>query len=164
MYRLLKTAHVLGFALFLGSIFGHIVAGVVGGDVGFSRLPRGAQNDHGGDGGLDLPGPRARHRERPRSRGDDGEAPRLALRTRDARRAGGAALGLRRRSCRAGGLVAATSGDFEAARAAIMREHVFGSLSVAITLAIVALGVYKPALTFIATQRESGGDPGMRDC
>jgi hypothetical protein len=31
MYRLLKFIHILGLTLFLGSIFGHIVAGVLGG-------------------------------------------------------------------------------------------------------------------------------------
>ncbi len=154
MYRLLKTAHVLGFALFLGSIFGHIVAGVVGGDVGSPDFLVARKTITAATEALTFPG--------------------LGLAI--ASGLGLAAMTAKRRAwlyvhatlavlaallsafvvAPAGraALVAATSGDFEAARAAIMREHVFGSLSVAITLAIVALGVYKPALTFIATRRE----------
>ena len=35
-YRVLKVAHLLGLALFLGSIFGHIVSSVLGGPAGGS--------------------------------------------------------------------------------------------------------------------------------
>jgi hypothetical protein len=34
MYRVLKFLHILGLTLFLGSIFGHIVASVLGGEPG----------------------------------------------------------------------------------------------------------------------------------
>src|SRR5580658_201652 len=34
MYRTLKVLHLLGLALFLGSVFSHVVAGVLGGPPG----------------------------------------------------------------------------------------------------------------------------------
>jgi len=33
-YKILKILHLIGLTLFLGSVFGHIASGIVGGDVG----------------------------------------------------------------------------------------------------------------------------------
>jgi hypothetical protein len=56
MYRLLKILHLLGLTLFLGSIFGHIVASVLGGEGGSPAFLFARQHVSAATWALTMPG------------------------------------------------------------------------------------------------------------
>ena len=155
MQRLLKFAHLIGLALFFGSVLSHIVEAIAGGDPGGAGFLDARRTIELATRALTLPG--------------------LALTM--ASGLGLAALSPVRRAwmgAHAGlailvallaiivivpagrealsGAEALAGGRSvpDATQAALMTEHIAGSLSIALTLAIIALGVYKPRIGWIS--------------
>lgn len=152
MYKLLKIFHLLGLTLFLGSIFGHIVASAGAGEIGGAAFSAARQAIAAATEALTLPGLG------------------LAL----ASGLGLAALAPERRRwmfVHAGlaatvALVAVvvvipagqrtlSAATFAEVRAAVTTETVAGALNVALTFAILALGVVKPRLGDRARRRDT---------
>jgi hypothetical protein len=149
MHRTLKIAHILGLTLFLGSVFGHIVAGATGGPPGAPGFLQAREEIATATRLLTLPGLALAM--------STGLA--MALRTPSL---------LRQRWLRLhaalGALVVASSlllaapagrQALEMAQAGetadriartLLTEHVAGALNIALALAILALGVIRPAL------------------
>jgi len=151
MHRLLRTAHFIGLALFFGSALSHIVEAIAGGDPGGAGFLGARQTIELATRVLTLPG--------------------LALtiasglglaalsRSRRAWMVAHGGLGLlvailafavlvpAGREALAGAEALALGQSLPvSAGAALMTERIAGAFSIALTLAIIALGVYKPRI------------------
>lgn len=160
MSRVLKVVHILALTLFLGSIFSHIVAGVVGGAVGGPGFLAARTQIEAATRLLTLPGlglailsgvglallaPR-----RPAWMAIHAD---LAVAIAILAMAVIAPAG--RAALSGAQAVAQGHGDLEALRSALMTEHIAGAANILLTVAVVVLGVYRPAMSIFAKRRRA---------
>lgn len=147
MYRSLKCLHLLGLSLFLGSIFGHIVTGATAGEAGFlaARTEIDAATRV-----LTMPGLGVAIVSgiglmllSPARRAWMGVH--AALAAAIAILAAAIIVPEGRAVLSGAAALAQGQGDSERVHAALMTEHIAGALNIALTLVVLALGVYKPA-------------------
>lgn len=152
MYKLIKILHLLGLTLFLGSIFGHIVESGLGGEIGSAGFLAAREAISAATRALTLPGlglaiatglalALMSKVKRGWMAAHGGLALAVAVITAvfvvpAGNRAESAAEAIAR-----GEAVPADAG------AALVIERAAGTVSVILTIAIVSLGVIKPALT-----------------
>ncbi|MBN8873867.1 MAG: DUF2269 family protein [Rhodospirillales bacterium] len=151
MYRFLKTLHLLGLTLFLGSVFGHIVASRVGGAIGDAAFLTARADIEASTSLLTLPGLGLALLSgialiwlAPARRAwmglHAGLATVIALLTLLVIAPAG------RRVLSATTALAQGQGTIDAVHAALTTEHLAGAVNVVLALAVLALGVCKPAL------------------
>jgi hypothetical protein len=150
MYRFCKYLHLIGLTLFLGSIFGHIVAGALAGAPGDSAFLAARAQIVAATRLLTLPGLGLLIAS--------GAVMLISARTSPLQigwlgaHVAGAALILVNTAAfvvpaGARALALAKAGEYgEALTRAILAEDGFGAANVALALALIALGLYKPAL------------------
>jgi len=162
MYKILKILHLLGLVLFLGSVFGHIVAGSLGGAIGSAEFLFARRTISEATWVLTLPGLALSllsglglvflsPARRPWMAAHAGVALAIAL---------VAAIwivpagheALNGASASAETVIGGKPADI---RAALMRENIAGAVNILLTLAIVALGVVKPTGTWRVRRAES---------
>lgn len=151
MYRLLKTAHLIGLALFFGSVLSHIVEASAGGDPGGAGFLDARRTIELATRVLTLPGLAltiasglglaAHTSSRP-----TWMAAHAGLALLVAILAVAVIAPVGREALSGAQALALGQGVYETTHAALMTERVAGSLSIALTLAIIALGVYKPRI------------------
>ena len=151
MYRFLKSLHLLGLTLFLGSIFGHIVAGTVGGAAGGAGFLAARAQIDAATHALTLPGLSVAILSgiglafrSPARRAWMGVH--AALAATIAILAAVVIMPAGRAALAGAAALAQGQGDIERVRAALMTEHVAGAINIVLTLVVLALGVYQPAL------------------
>jgi hypothetical protein len=147
MYRIFKTIHLLGLTLFLGSVFGHIVAGQTVGAQG-ANLVAARTEIVAATRLLTMPGlglaiasglammfcARLSPLKNPWL------AAHIVLATVVVVTAVAVVVPAGREA-----LALVSAGDFGASfNAALLREHAFGAFNVVLTLLLVILGVFKP--------------------
>ena len=155
MYRLLKTLHLIGLALFLGSVLGHVVAGVAGGAPGTASFLYAREQIALATQFLTLPGLALAVVSGVGLAAFSRMSP-LRLRWLAAKIAltfaimANSALVLAPAGARAlAGAVALSHGDAGATAdvlGGLRAEHVAGAANIFLILAVVLLGVFKPRL------------------
>jgi hypothetical protein len=155
MYRLLKSVHLLGLTLFLGSIFSHIVAGAAGGVIGGVGFLAARAEIDAATRALTLPGLIIAILSgiglallSPARRAWMGVH--AALAAAIALLAAAVIVPAGRAAFSGTAALAQGQGNVDHVRAALMTEHVAGAVNILLTLAVLALGVYKPALRLFA--------------
>jgi hypothetical protein len=148
MYRIFKTLHLLGLTLFLGSVFGHIVAGQAVGAQGGPYLVAARTEIVAATRFLTMPGLALAMASGLAmlffARLSPLKTPWLAAHIALAAVVVVTAVAVVVPAGREA-LSLVLAGDFGAGlNAALNREHGFGAVNVALTLALIILGVFKP--------------------
>lgn len=162
MYRAVKILHLLAFAVFLGSVFSHIIAGIVGGEIGGAAFLAARQQIDAATRDLTLP-----------SLGLAIVSGGYLALLSPARRPwmgvhGALAVGILSLAVLAivpAGRVALVGaaalahghGDIEGIQAALLTERIAGVSNILMTLVAVALAVYKPALRAVSRRDPRSG-------
>ena len=137
MLKPMKVLHLISLTLFLGSIFGHIVAGLAGGAVGGEGFLWARRSIAVATSALTVPGLALAM--------VSGAA--MAALTPARRRWMIVHAALALAVARIAVFAVPPAGAGANVGPALAREHAFGALNILLTLAIVALGVFKPSLT-----------------